>query len=127
MPQPSAVATRHLVVHMEPKLKARVWVQAQVRACTSAGLIATVARRGDADAGAILLKINQGAAGCWVLTQVRDSSSQLAWMRGTGADPVSETDADAYIARQVDRDPDLWVVEIEDRSGQPPINGVVIG
>lgn len=112
---------------MEPKLKARLWVQAQVRACMAAGLFATVARRGDADAGAILLKINQGAAGCCVLTQVRDSSGQLAWMRGTGADPVPEAEADAYIARQVDRDYDLWVVEIEDRSGRPPINGVVIG
>ena len=111
---------------MEPKLKAKLWVQAQVRACMAAGLFATVARRGDADAGAILLKINQGPAGCGVLTQIRNADGQLVWMRGTGPTPVPEAEADAYIARQVDRDCDLWVVEIEDRSGRPPINGTVI-
>lgn len=112
---------------MEPKLKARLWVQAQVRACTAEGIAATVARRGDPDAGAILLKINQGALGCSVLTQVRDPAGQLAWLRGTGPEPVPEDQADAYIARQVERDYDLWVIEIESRDGRAPISGSVIG
>jgi GMP synthase (glutamine-hydrolysing) len=111
---------------MEPKLKARLWVQAQIRACMVVGISATVVRRGDPDAGAILLKINQFDAGCSVLTQARDAAGQLVWMRATGPAPVPEADADAYIARQVSRDDDLWVVEIEDRTGKPPINGTVV-
>lgn len=99
------------------RLKSGIWVSAQIHLCNAKGLPLVVVRKGDPDAGAILLKVVKPGTGATVLTQARTPDGELAWMKGTGADPVSDADADAYIARQLKRDPDIWVVEIEDRDG----------
>ncbi len=104
----------------EPRLKSRLSVMAAIRTSQSRGLMATVARKGDEDAGAILVKQNLLGGGFRVLTQVRSVDGRLSWMAGTGEEPVEEAAADAYIARQIDRDWDVWVVEIEDKEGRNP-------
>ena len=102
----------------DPKLKTSVSVAAGVRLCSVNGVSATVARHGDDEAGAILLKLYRHGIGTTVLAQTRTIEGELVWSRGTGPAPVTEAEADAYIARQVKYDPDLWVVEIEDREGR---------
>jgi GMP synthase (glutamine-hydrolysing) len=96
---------------------------AAIRLTQTWGVNATIVRKGDEDAGAILLKLNLLGPGFRVLTQVRSVEGKLGWMVGTGEEPVEEAAADAYIARQIDRDWDIWVVEIEDRAGRNPFQG----
>ena len=110
----------------EARLPTSLWVEAHVRQCFADGVPVYVARRGDGSSGTVLLKLNQLDQGCRVLTQMRDIHGRLGWMSALGKDLVAEADADAYIARAAARDPDLWVVEIEDRAGRNPFDGKIL-
>ncbi|MGV8996365.1 MAG: DUF1491 family protein [Parvibaculaceae bacterium] len=101
-----------------PRLKAEIWVKALIRRCEVEGAAAMVVRRGDATSGVVLVKINQLDGMATILTPTRAGDGSFVWLRGTGAAPVPEKDADAYVERQRKFDPDLWVVEIEDRAGR---------
>ena len=98
---------------MEARLKSGIWVQALIRRCDIAAIGVAVTSRGDPDAGAILIKLYDREAGASVLAQTRRADGTLGWMRATGPDPVAESEADTYIDRQRNRDPDLWVVEVD--------------
>jgi len=111
---------------MEARLKSGIWVKALIRRCDLAAIGVAVVARGDADAGAVLLKLNGRDTGCSVLAQTRKPDGTLVWMRATGSAPVSETDADAYIARQRGRDPDLWVIEIDNGSPDAVLDGPIL-
>lgn len=100
------------------RLKSGIWVQAQLRLCDRAAIPFVVVRRGDPDAGAILIKIDRGAAGFMVLARDYAPDGRRVWMAATGQQPVPEADADAYIRRQVEFDPDVWVIAIEDAAGR---------
>jgi hypothetical protein len=111
---------------MEARLKSGLWLKALIRRCDLVAIPIAVLARGDADAGAILLKFNGGAAGCAILAQARGQDGELLWMRATGPTPVAEADADAYIARHRQRDPDIWVAEIETESAETVIDGKIV-
>nr|MCU0881963.1 DUF1491 family protein [Hyphomonadaceae bacterium] len=98
----------------------------------TAGAGAFVLHRGDATAGAILIKVAMldGTAVC--IGQARDGNGTLVWHpvgpggpwhavsddRLIAETPAPEREVDAYIRRQRSFDSDLWVIEIEDRSGR---------
>jgi hypothetical protein len=111
---------------MEPRVKAQFWVQMALRLGDRDGRPGMVLRRGDADAGGILVVLRNRDGGCCVLSQTRAEGGDLAWMRSTGADPVDQEKADAYVARQIKFDPDLWVIEFESDDLLPPFEGKIL-
>lgn len=103
-------------------LKARFWVDALRWRAEGAGASVYVVRKGDPDAGAVLIKLLLPQRQARLFTPVRDFNGDRAWAQPLGGEPVPEQDADAYAARRVDRDPDLWVVEIDDPHGRDFLN-----
>lgn len=111
---------------MEARVKAQLWVQMALRLGDRDGRPGMVLRRGDADAGGILVVLRDRAGAVVVLSQTRTEGGELAWMRGTGVEPVDQRRADAYVDRQVKFDPDLWVIEFEAPDFQPPFEGKIL-
>ncbi|MBV9758905.1 MAG: DUF1491 family protein [Alphaproteobacteria bacterium] len=109
----------------EPRVKAELWVRMVLRLGDRDGRPGVVVRRGDADAGGILVVL-RGRGGISVLSQVRAADGDAAWMRATGTAPVDEPTADAYVARQLKFDPDLWVLEFDAPDLLPPFAARIV-
>ena len=97
-----------------------------MRICNRDGIFVTIVKKGNEEAGAVLLKLNRGQAGCEVFSQIRTADGTPAWLRATGEVPVPEPDADSYVAREMQFDPDIWVVEIEDQKGVYQMDGEIL-
>jgi len=103
------------------RLKAGIWVASYLRRCSAEGLAVYVARRGDIDAGAILIKVDYLNGETMVYAPAASTLDPEAddrqWARLTGPEPVDEERAEQVIERQVNFDPDIWVIVVEDRAG----------
>lgn len=93
-------------------------VDAVIRTAQARGGFAMVARRGDPDAGEVTVKLAlmDGRARAYVWED--DGITTARWVALIGGeDPALEADVDAALSRRADRDPDVWVIEIEDPKG----------
>ncbi len=108
---------------MSDRIPTHIWLEAKMRELSAQGIGVYVANRGDRMGGLVLLKISDMAGHCRLLTQQRNPDGVLAWMPALRDEITDEKSADDYIARAVNRDPDLWVIEVEDREMKNPFNG----
>jgi hypothetical protein len=108
------------------RLSTELFVQGHVRQCFARGITAVVAHKGDAWGGSIIIRINLLGPGSKLFTQTRDADGEIAWLPVQGGALLNEEEAGTYIERQIGRDPDIWVVEIEDKAGVNPFPGKVL-
>ena len=108
------------------RLKTSIWVQAQIRLCDLQAIPIAVLKKGDPDAGTVILKLARQNRTCEILNQVRDMDGTMKWMRASGLEPVPESDAEPLIERQTKRDPDVWVIEIDDPQGRYEMDAPII-
>ena len=110
----------------EPRLKTELWVQAQVRTCDLGVLPIAIRRRGDPDAGVVLLRLLRDRDSSLLLKRATSAGGLSGWMVVAGKAEVDDQSADAYIAREITRDDDLWVIEIEDPHRRYQVDGPLL-
>jgi hypothetical protein len=115
------------VVH---RLKSGLYVSALIRRCESAGVQAFLVRRGAEEAGAVFLKVNRLDGTCFVLSPAQramlgEDEIGRAWTRPLG-ESADDAKAAEYFARQLKFDPDIWIVEIEDRDGRAFVDEPIV-
>ena len=98
-------------------LSTDIWVSALIRRAEMGGAFATVVRKGDPRAGAVLVKaVDRGRDQVRLYAEATGADGGRIWMRPARGD--EERELDAYVDRAARIDPDLWVVEIEDKQGR---------
>ena len=108
-----------------PRLKAGIFVRALTRRTEVAGASAFVVRMGSEEAGAVILRVNRLDGNVLVLNQARDGKGNLVWAQPL-AGWTDEKRAGEWCDKQVKFDPDLWIVEIEDREGRAFVDEPII-
>ncbi len=106
----------------DKRIPTHIWVEAELRRLSGVGIGVYVAAKGDKTGGMVLQKISNLEGQCRLMSQQRDLLGKLVWINTLQDDIIEEREADAYIARAKQRDPDLWVVEIEDREMTARLN-----
>jgi hypothetical protein len=104
------------------RIKSEIWVRAYLRRCQSEGIPVVIVRRGDEAAGAIFICVDRldGTVSLYgpAPAGLMDSDTERRWVKCFESRAVSTVEADRYLARQREFDPDLWIIEIEDRAGR---------
>ncbi len=105
------------------RLRADIWVAAYIRRCEIEGAAAVLRRRGAAEAGAIFVKVDKldGAAALYApapQSEVAERGVERLWARAHRQEWIEAGEVERRITREIAFDPDLWLIEVEDREGR---------
>jgi hypothetical protein len=105
------------------RLRSDIWVAAHLRRVAVEGAFAALRRRGAAEAGAIWVKVDRldGRAALFgpaPQSEVAERGVERLWARAHAQEWVGADFVEARMAKEIAFDPDLWLIEVEDREGR---------
>jgi hypothetical protein len=106
------------------RLRSDFIVSAIIRQAEIAGAVAMLRRRGAAEAGAIFIKVDRldGTAALYapaMQSLIADNADERRWQRVGEAENLDPIGIEERMRKEIRFDPDLWLLEIEDREGRP--------
>jgi hypothetical protein len=106
------------------RLKSALWVAAYLRRCQVEGVFAVVRRRGAEEAGAVFVRVSRLDGTSDLYGPAPQSAfdaapgAARAFSPSLAAQPAPDAAVEAYLTREIKFDPDIWIVEVEDRLGR---------
>ncbi len=107
------------------RLKSELWVQAYLQKLSAAMIPVFVIRRGHESAGAIFIKVNQLNGFCKIYSPASAAFSETPaqahddrlWTDFFPDKQLEERETDQWLREQASYDSDIWVIEVEDKTG----------
>ena len=103
---------------MSIAIPAHLEVSGLMRAVESAGGFAMVIRKGQREAGAILVVLLEKGANARVYERIAHMDGSRGWTLMKAQDPEKLDEINEYLTRREGQDPDLWIVELDIANGE---------
>lgn len=105
------------------RLRSDIFAAALIRRAEVQGAVAMLRRRGAAEAGAVFIKLDRLDGRAAVYGPAPQSEElpegvDRLFAKVHAGDWVEPGEAESRLKREIMFDPDLWIVEIEDRDGR---------
>ncbi|MEM0977055.1 MAG: DUF1491 family protein [Pseudomonadota bacterium] len=100
---------------MSARLRSDLWVAAYRKHLEILNIPCMVVAKGQASSGAVMVKLNTLDGKATALQRSVQPDGTSGWMVVSEGD---ERDVDHSISKQLNFDPDLWVLEVEDKAGR---------
>jgi len=98
-----------------PRLTAKFWVDAYLLRLRLANIPAFVVAKGDITAGNVMVKLNTLNGHAEAFERSFDLDGQRLWITLASG---PEAEVDHALSQQRGFDPDLWIIEVEDKAGR---------
>ena len=109
---------------MDGRLPAHLEVTGMIRAVEAAGGFATILKKGEKDAGTILVVICEKGQNSTLYERMPDLDGGRKWTVSKAQDPEKPLDFSDYLDRRGRQDSDCWIVELDVANGQQFIPGM---
>ena len=103
---------------MDARVPSHVEVSGLIRSVSAEGGFATVLRKGDRDSGSILVVLTENGTNPRLFERLPSLEGARKWSLTLTQDPENKADFKDYLTRRGDRDPDLWIVELDIAQGE---------
>jgi hypothetical protein len=98
-------------------LRADIWVAAYLRRAGVEGTFATLRRRGAQEAGAIFVVVDRLDGRLALYEPAPSQEGERRFIRAHAAEYIDAPEAASRLQRQLNFDPDIWIVDLDSRDG----------